>query len=103
MSIVFVGIDLAKNVFALHGVNDGGAVQLRQPKVARGKLHELVAALPPCTIGIEACSGAHHCTHKFRDAVAGEQVSAVGRRVSAADQPLLVSDDDACACGGSRW
>ena len=58
MSIVFVGIDLAKNVFALHGVNVGGAVVLRQPKVARAKLHELVAALPPCTIGIEACSGA---------------------------------------------
>ena len=65
MSIVFVGIDLAKNVFALHGVNDGGAVQLRQPKVARGKLHELVAALPPCTIGIEACSGAHHWARLF--------------------------------------
>ena len=65
MSIVFVGIDLAKNVFALHGVNDGGAVQLRQPRVARAKLHELVAALPPCTIGIEACSGAHHWARLF--------------------------------------
>ena len=60
MSIVFVGIDLAKNVFALHGVNAAGAVQLRQPKVARTKLNEVVAALPACTIGIEACSGAHH-------------------------------------------
>ena len=65
MSIVFVGIDLAKNVFALHGVNVGGAVVLRQPKVARAKLHELVAALPPCTIGIEACSGAHHWARLF--------------------------------------
>ena len=65
MSIVFVGIDLAKNVFALHGVNAGGAVVLRQPKVARAKLHELVAALPPCTIGIEACSGAHHWARLF--------------------------------------
>jgi transposase len=65
MTIVFVGIDLAKNVFALHGVNDDGAVQLRQPKLARGKLHELVAALPPCTIGIEACSGAHHWARLF--------------------------------------
>jgi transposase len=65
MSIVHVGIDLAKNVFALHGVNDSGAVQLRQPKVARAKLNELVAALPPCTIGIEACSGAHHWARLF--------------------------------------
>jgi transposase len=65
MSIVHVGIDLAKNVFALHGVNATGAVQLRQPKVARAKLRELVAALPPCTIGIEACSGAHHWARLF--------------------------------------
>ena len=40
MSIVFVGIDLAKNVFALHGVNAAGAVQLRQSKVERTKLNE---------------------------------------------------------------
>ena len=60
MSIDFVGIDLAKKVFALHGVNAAGAVQLRQPKVARAKLNELVTALPPWTIEIEACSGAHH-------------------------------------------
>ena len=60
MSILYVGVDLAKNVFALHGVSATGALQLRQPKAARAKLHELVAALPACTIGIEVCSGAHH-------------------------------------------
>jgi transposase len=65
MAIVHVGIDLAKNVFALHGVSDAGAVQLRQPKVVRGKLNEVVAALPPCTIGIEACTGAHHWARLF--------------------------------------
>mgnify|MGYP003547264157 FL=1 len=65
MAIVTVGIDLAKNVFALHGVNGTGAVQMRQPKVARGKLNEVVAALPPCTIGMEACSGAHHWARQF--------------------------------------
>ena len=54
MTILYVGIDLAKNVFALHGVNARGAVVLRQPKVASAKLNELVAALPPRTIGIEA-------------------------------------------------
>ena len=44
MSIVFVGVDLAKNVLALHGVNAAGAVQLRQPKVARAKLNEFIPA-----------------------------------------------------------
>ena len=33
----YVGIDLAKNVFALHGVDEAGAVLLKQPKMARGK------------------------------------------------------------------
>ena len=66
MNIVYVGIDLAKNVFAVHGVNETGAAQLRQPKVARAKLHELIAALPPCVIGMEACSGAHHWARLFQ-------------------------------------
>jgi transposase len=58
MTILTVGIDLAKNVFAVHGVDAAGTVLLRQPKVARAKLNALAASLPPCTIGIEACSGA---------------------------------------------
>ena len=66
MAILTVGIDLAKNVFAVHGVNETGAAQLRQPKVARGKLNALVAALPPCVIGVEACSGAHHWARQFQ-------------------------------------
>jgi len=66
MSIVCVGIDLAKNVFALHGVTEAGGVGLKQPKVARARLGALVAALPPCTIGIEACSGAHHWARQFQ-------------------------------------
>jgi transposase len=61
MTIVTVGIEPAKNVFALHGVDEAGKVQLRQPRVARSKLSAVVGALPPCTIGIEACTGAH-CT-----------------------------------------
>ena len=40
MSILYVCIDLAKNVFAVHGVNGAGAAELRQPKVKRAKLHE---------------------------------------------------------------
>ena len=58
MSILYVGIDLAANVFAVHGVNEAGTAELRQPKVTRAKLHGLVASLPPCVIGMEACSGA---------------------------------------------
>jgi transposase len=65
MAIVTLGIDLAKNVFALHGVDATGRAALVRPSVARGKLLELVAALPPCLIGMEACSGAHHWARLF--------------------------------------
>ena len=65
MSIVFVGIDLAKNVFAFHGVNDAGKPELVRPNVPRAKLHALIANLPPCTIGMEECSGAHHWARLF--------------------------------------
>ena len=50
----------------MHGVDEAGKVQMRQPRVARGKLTELVAALPPCTIGIEACTGGHHWARQFQ-------------------------------------
>ena len=66
MAILTVGIDLAKNVFAVHGVNESGTAQLRQPKVARAKLNALFAALLPCMIGIEACSGANHWARQFQ-------------------------------------
>lgn len=66
MNIVCLGIDLAKNVFALHGIDGAGRVVLRRPSVPRDQLLETVAKLPPCLIGMEACSGAHHWARRFR-------------------------------------
>ncbi|HEY1089936.1 MAG TPA: IS110 family transposase [Burkholderiaceae bacterium] len=66
MDILYVGIDLAKNVFALHGVDEAGKPALVRPAVARTKLLEAIAALPPCVIGMEACSGAHHWARLFQ-------------------------------------
>jgi transposase len=59
MNVTTVGIDLAKNVFSVHGVDVHGKVVLKKT-VSRGKLLELFANLPPALIGMEACSGAHH-------------------------------------------
>jgi len=66
MAIVTLGIDLAKNVFALHGVDATGRAVLVRPSVPRGKLLEVVASLPSCLIGMEACSGAHHWARLFQ-------------------------------------
>jgi len=59
MHIVTFGIDLAKNFFALHGVDAAGKPVRVRPSVARAKRAEVVASLPPCRIGMEACTGAH--------------------------------------------
>lgn len=66
MSIITIGIDLAKNVFAVHGVDDNGKPVLVRPKVSRVELLSLIAQIPPCLIGMEACSGAHHWARLFR-------------------------------------
>lgn len=65
MTIVTIGIDLAKNVFAVHGVDAQGRALLIQPQVKRDKLLALIAGLPPCLIGMEACCGAHHWARAF--------------------------------------
>ena len=65
--VITVGIDLAKNVFAVHGVDENGKAVLIKPKVAREHLAALMAQLPPCRIGMEACSGAHHWARRFRE------------------------------------
>jgi transposase len=66
MNIITVGIDLAKNVFAVHGVDENGKAALVKPKVTREQLLPLIVQLPPCLIGMEACSGAHHWARLFR-------------------------------------
>ena len=47
MEIVTLGIDLAKNIFAVHGVDAAGKVVLQRPSVKRANLLELTASLPP--------------------------------------------------------
>jgi len=59
-----LGIDLAKNTFCVHGVDAEGVVTVRRT-VSRAKLGELVARLPACLIGMEACSGAHEWARRF--------------------------------------
>jgi transposase len=57
--ITTVGLDLAKQVIQVHGIDAAGRALLRKC-VRRERLLELCAQLPPCLIGMEACSGAHH-------------------------------------------
>lgn len=63
-NVTTVGIDLAKNVFSLHAVDGRGMVVLRKT-VSRARLVSVVAQLPACVIGLEACSGAHEWARRF--------------------------------------
>src|ERR1700679_2457711 len=59
MKITTGGIDLAKNVFQVHGVDERGKPVLRR-QLRRGQIAEVFVNLPPCLIGMEACASAHH-------------------------------------------
>lgn len=69
--ITMLAIDLAKNVFQLHGV-DGRGVCVLHRQVRRAQLLGFIARLPPCTVAMEACGGAHHW---------GRAIQGLGQRV----------------------
>lgn len=64
MNITTVGIDLAKRVFQVHGVDKGGKTVLRK-QLKRAEVAKFFANLPPCVIGMEACGSAHYWARKL--------------------------------------
>lgn len=65
MNIKILGIDLAKNIFQLHGVDEKGKTVLTK-RISRGQLSPFMAKLPPCIIGMEACSSSNYWARKFQ-------------------------------------
>lgn len=63
-NITVLGIDLAKDVFQLHGVNEHGKVVLRK-KLNRAGLPTFIANLPSCKVVMEACGSANYWSRKF--------------------------------------
>ena len=66
MEITTVGLDLAKEVFQVHGVDMKGRVVLRR-KLRRSQVLSFFAQLPACLVGMEACGGAHYWARKLRE------------------------------------
>ncbi len=58
-----IGIDIGKNSFHVVGLDQRGAIVLRQ-KWSRGQVQTRFANMPPCLIGMEACGGAHHLSRR---------------------------------------
>ncbi|MCL4147338.1 UNVERIFIED_CONTAM: hypothetical protein GTU68_046187 [Idotea baltica] len=59
MDITTVGLDLAKNIFQVHGVKEDGSVAFNKP-LRRTQMLPFFAKLEPCLVGMEACSSAHY-------------------------------------------
>ena len=64
-AIAVVGIDIGKNSFHIVGLDERGAIVLRQ-KWSRGQVESRFANMPPCLIGMEACVGAHHLSRRLK-------------------------------------
>ena len=60
-----IGLDIAKNLFQVHGVDEKGKVVVRR-QLRRGQVLKFFARLPPCLIGMEACATAHHWARELR-------------------------------------
>ncbi|AJJ28930.1 transposase family protein [Yersinia enterocolitica] len=65
MKVSTLGIDLAKNVFQLHGVGCNGQTVLKK-KLTRDKFLPFLMQLEPCLIGMEACASSHHFARVLR-------------------------------------
>jgi len=63
--VITIGLDIAKSVFQIHGVDVDGTVVIRK-RVSRAKVLEFFAALPSCLVGIEACPSAHHWSRELQ-------------------------------------
>ena len=59
MEVTTIGLDIAKNVFQLHGIDASEKVVVRK-QLRRGQMLAFFEALPPLLVGMEACATAHH-------------------------------------------
>jgi transposase len=64
-AIATIGIDIGKNTFHLVGLDQNGAIVMRQ-KFSRRQIEARLANTPPCLIGMEACVGAHHLSRQLK-------------------------------------
>jgi transposase len=71
MELKRIGLDISKNVFYLHGIDQQGEVVLNT-SVRRGQLHQTFSRLPRCIVGLEACGTAHQW---------GQQLASLGHEV----------------------
>ncbi len=63
--VITIGVDIAKSVFQIHGVDAAGTVVIRR-RIGRARVLEFFADLPPCLVGMEACATAHQWARELK-------------------------------------
>jgi transposase len=79
-----VGIDIAKQVFHLVGMDEQGTILVRK-RLYRAQVMAFIAQLPPTLIGMEACGGAHYWARCFREH--GHEVKLMAPRIGKIVRP----------------
>jgi transposase len=77
-TIAVMGVDIGKNSFHVVGLDQRGAIVLRQ-RWSRGQVESRLANMPPCLIGMEACVGAHQRSMRHRSTAGLPSAADVGR------------------------
>src|SRR3989442_15672428 len=65
MQITTIGLDIANNVFQVHGIDAAEKVVVRK-QLRRSKVIAFFEAMPPCLVGMEACASAHYWARELR-------------------------------------
>jgi transposase len=64
-TVTTIGLDIAKSVFQIHGIDAKGKVVVRR-QLKRARVVAFISKLPPCLVGIEACASAHHWARELQ-------------------------------------
>src|SRR3989442_10629617 len=94
-AVTTIGLDIAKSVFQIHGVDAAGNVIVRR-QLKRRYVLPFFQKLPPCLVGIEACASSHHWSRELQ--ALGHTVCLMPRRSRSAKASL-----GRWACRGCPW
>ena len=91
--VVVIGLDIAKSVFQVHGVDRDGAVAVRR-RLRRSRVLPFFATVEPCRIGIEACASGHYWAREL--GALGHDVRLVAPSYVAGAVAGTAHDQDRC-------
>jgi hypothetical protein len=100
MTITVIGLDLAKNVFQVHGIDENGRAVLRR-KIRRSEVLPLFSKLPPARVGMEACHTSNYWAREITKL--GHNVRMMPAQFAGPIAPLLARHNNVTTLGGASF